>query len=405
MARKLYVVISLILVCAFFLGSYLLESVGVQYVSPGGSPIVKIHVYSYFSCFLFLVLLLKYGLGSILARSGRLVNYWFLSVSALVFTIAVALYRFGSSGVAYLVVTVLSALLVLPCIYHLDSGQKKKILSLFSFLLLCNSCVALVEFYLQATLIPVEFTILSYFRSTAFLANPLNNALVTATLASLLMRYSSIPSEVYFSIIVLALFSFGGRTALAVFLLTSFLLSFGSVRRFVVGGVSISKLKFAVLQLLFLVALVALVVLVSQSGIADRISNKLFLDASAQARFDLVFLLEQLTFGEWLLGASVELKDNVSFFLGVEIIENYFVAWIVEFGLLGALPMLLSIFPVLFYFFVCGDGVSRAAIVNFTVISLSNNALATKTPILLFLYVFLACHVLLVRCRDKSTGC
>jgi Sec-independent protein secretion pathway component TatC len=102
-------------------------------------------------------------------------------------------------------------------------------------------------------------------------------------------------------------------------------------------------------------------------------------------------LLEQLSFNEWLMGASDEIKDNLSFFIGIDIIENYIIAWIMSFGLLGAIPLLLSSFILPLRMVKSMSLNAKVTVLTFAIISISNNALATKTPALLLLSLTLVC--------------
>ena len=403
-SQKLYLIFVLVIFSAFVGGAYLLESIGIKYTSPGGSPIVKIHIFAYIAIGMFANTIINSDISSLVSRMRGFSVYWLVSFFSINFATLCALYRFGTSGIAYLVVTILAALVLIPYVYRLDDRHKLQLLKFSSLLLLCNSCIAIIEFALQKTIIPVEFTVFSYFRSTALLANPLNNSLITATLALLLIRYTTMPKVVYFSITVLALFSFGGRAGVAIFLLMTFLGTIGTIRQFISGGVAISKLRFAVLQILFVVVLSFLFYLVVQTNISDRISNKMFFDSSAQARFDIMLLLEQLSLYEWFFGATTDLKNNISFYLGIDIIENYFVAWVMDFGLFGAVPILISIFTPLIYFFINGDKTTRITIFIFMFISFSNNALATKTPVLVFLYTLIVCHSQLCQTKRNSSS-
>ena len=114
---------------------------------------------------------------------------------------------------------------------------------------------------LQRSVIPVEFSSFAYFRSPAFLNHPLNNALITVSLAPILMSRTKVPTLIYFSITLLALFAFGGRGAMALFIFGSAILSFDSLKKFFTVGVRVSRQRFALMQALFFVALISLVLI------------------------------------------------------------------------------------------------------------------------------------------------
>lgn len=391
-SRSKYLNMCTILTVAFFLGTYLIENIGIQYVSSGGNPLFKLHLYSYLIMLVFFISCLRYGTFNFFNKMDALKSHWILSLMAISICMIYTLIRFGTSGAAYQIVTIFTPILIIPYLFYLGEKDKVKILELLSWLLFINSCVALIEIAMKQTVIPVEFTILSYFRSTAFLANPLNNALITASLAPVLIRYTKVPAGIYFLITSLSLFAYGGRTALAVFLITSLLISIIGLRKFLTTGLVISKINLAIKQVQFLFINVILLYIITTTTIAERISNKLFVDDSAQARFDIFLLFEQLSFKEWIFGANASLIDNISFYLGIDIVENYFVSWILSLGLIGATLLFFSIYNLLLYFFRAGDLYSKVLIFNFSVVAFSNNALSSKTAVLLFVYVVLVCH-------------
>ena len=55
---------------AFFFGAYFLENLGISYVAEGGTPLFKIHIYSYLTILLFSILVITYDLKYIVGRMG-----------------------------------------------------------------------------------------------------------------------------------------------------------------------------------------------------------------------------------------------------------------------------------------------------------------------------------------------
>lgn len=70
----------LIILSAFLLGAFLLENMGIQYVSEGGSPILKIHVYSYLTMGIFALLILWVGLFNLIKPLNELKKAWWLAM-------------------------------------------------------------------------------------------------------------------------------------------------------------------------------------------------------------------------------------------------------------------------------------------------------------------------------------
>ena len=374
---------------AFFLSGYLLENLGISYVGEGGSPIHKIHLYSYIIIFLFSLLFIKFNPKFIILSMGPFFKVWLISLVFLLFVIFFGIAKFGTSGMAYIVNTFLSPILLLPIIFVISSEQKKRLIKYIAYLILLNCIVSIVEYALNIRLVDVEFSSFAFFRSSAFLTHPLNNALISIALLPYLMNKTFLPSILYFGLSVLALFAFGGRAALGVYLLIMFTISLPATYKFITKGVSMNKLTFSLLCLFSYFLFIAFVITVLETGIADRIISKLHMDGSASARVDVFYLLEQMSLNEWLFGATENLRSAIEVHLGISVIENYIIGWIFTFGLIGATPLMISFVYPLFFFFKEGNWTTKVSIIGFFIVAASNNSLTTKTPILLFLYTIL----------------
>lgn len=396
----LYYSFVLTILLSFFLGSYLLENLGVQYVSEGGSFAFKLHFYTYVIISCFFLHCLVCGRDKFIERLGGINSYWWCSFFAIILVIVLSVVMRGFSGVAYLVDSILVPILSIPLLIALSCDQKSRLVTLTGYLILFNSLLALLEYGVGRTLTNVEFLGFTHFRSTALLSHPLNNALITAVLAPLLLSKTMIHSFIYFSIVLLSLFAYGGRVAVAVFLLSMFILSLKSIGRFIKEGVVVDRKTFAILQFLVVFVFLALLGVGFLTEIGDRITSKLYLDNSARARMDVFNIFDYMAINEWFLGASESLRQNLEYITGIRIIENYLVGWIFTYGIVGTFFLLVSVFGLLIYSMKFGL-VARLSIFSFVMISISNNSLMTKTPVLLFLFTVLFC----LYDKPKSTGC
>lgn len=398
----IYKTMACVFILAFVLGGYVLENLGIQYVSEGGNPLLKIHVATYILIFSIILLTLKKGIRQPIANLERFQSSWLISMSCIVLVIIYGLVRFGTSGMAYLVDTMVAPLLAVYLLSQLNNQQKNKLLRLLAYLLFINAVLAIVEFMLGKTMVTVEFSSFSHFRSTAFLMHPLNNALITCSLALILMRYTCIPFLVYFAVITLALFAFGGRAATGVFIIGVFIIVVPQIPLFIAKGIKVSKMRFAILQALAFFVFIITVLIVTFTPIGARILSKLHVDPSAQARFDVFIILEQLSLREWFFGASKSLIDNIAFYIQIDVIENYIIGWIVSFGVICALLLILSCFKLPLKLCTMDNALlSRMVLIVFILVSLTNNALTSKTPALLFLTCVL---YLFYTTREKENG-
>ncbi|WP_300173198.1 VpsF family polysaccharide biosynthesis protein [uncultured Aliivibrio sp.] len=385
MMPKTYLICSSVIILAFLFGGYLLEDIGIQYVSEGGTPLLKIHLYSYIILLAIGLFTLKEGVREQINRLDTLATPWLFSVIMVSFVIVYGLFRYGTSGMAYIIDTFFTPLLFLLLLSRLNTDECKQLLSLIASLLLFNSILAILEFVSGTSIVNIEFSAFSYFRSTALLTHPLNNALITAGLTLLVFNKTRIPNVIYLSIILLAMFAFGGRAAIGILLLFSTVACIPYVFRFFSHGIEISKQRFAVMLCILYFAIIAVGFVLIESGITERIMNKLHVDESASARFDVFYLLEQLSPSEWLFGASANLQGAIELYIGISVIENFIIAWVFSFGLICTIPLLLVLITMFGSLTRQVGGLAFMAVPVFFLVSITNNSLTTKTPALLLM--------------------
>lgn len=373
---------------AFLLGHYTLESIGIQYVSDGGNPVFKIHLYSYMLLISVTLVILKLGANKVAVLLVPFGKAWLLSLFFFSIVVIYALMKFGISGLAYLIDTILVAIVCLVLVFRLDKELIDKTLVLLAWLVLFNSTLAIAEMLFQSRLLTTDYGLDEQFRSTALLNHPLNNALITASLTPLLYDKTRISPLVYLVVIFLALFAFGGRTALAVFSILNLFIVKKHVEGLFRAG-SINKISLFIISSIVLMATISLILI--NTSIGARVFGKLALEGSAQARLDLFVILRELSLSEWFFGARSQLTSNLDFYIGIGIIENYLIGWLMSYGAIIAFLLFLSSHALLFKAYVNGALNQKIAIISFVLISIANNSLAAKTPALLFLYVAVFC--------------
>ncbi|MBQ4834143.1 VpsF family polysaccharide biosynthesis protein [Pseudoalteromonas sp. MMG010] len=387
----------LVLFSAFILSAYLLENLGIQYVSEGGSAVIKIHFYSYLLMLLTAFICITRGINHSWLQLGGFRLVWLLSIISIAIVIVYGLIRFGTSGMAYLIDTIFVPLLLFFTLAQLNTNHKIKLLRFIAYMLLLNSVIAILEFAMGTTLMAVEFAHFSFFRSTALLNFPLNNALITAALTPILLNHTRLPALAYFAISFLALFAFGGRAALAIFIVGMLLFMLPEVVRFFSTGVKVTKVQFALIQGLFFFLIMGLVLILALTPIGARVLSKLYIDNSAQARFDVFTILDQLTVEEWLFGASQQLINNIAFYIDINVIENYIIGWVVSFGLLCTMLLMISCYSVAVNLAFKRGIKLFVPLLVFVSVSVTNNALTSKTPALLLLfssfYLYATCRI------------
>ncbi|ENM5739483.1 VpsF family polysaccharide biosynthesis protein [Vibrio mimicus] len=400
---NVYFSVMIALISSVIFGSYFLENLGIPYVSDGGSPLLKIHLYSYIILLSYFIVSIKFGMTWFNNKLGEYSHIWLISLSCLSFVIIYGYFRYGTSGMAYMVNTFLVSLMIIPLISILNHSQVDKILRLVSYLILINSIIAIFEFLTNSRIVEVEFKDFSYFRSSALLTHPLNNSLITVSLSLLLFNKTFLPGIVYILITLLALFSFGGRSALVIFVFVLFMYCFPKIWKFITSGVQANKKRVALFMLPGYFAILLFSIIIIHSGITERIMSNLYIDGSASARIDVFFLLEQLTVSEWIWGASHRLLESIELYIGINVIENYFIGWIFTFGLIGTIPLAMCVFLPLYYFSKNGDYSSKLSVLIFFLVGITNNSLTTKTPVLLLLFCVLYLKFIQVDNRESES--
>ncbi|MGR5318944.1 VpsF family polysaccharide biosynthesis protein [Vibrio sp. DNB22_19_1] len=388
MQRIIYRLLFISIVSSFFLGNYVLENIGVPYVSNGGSPIFKIHIYSYIIITCFIFILYSQGVNNILLQLGDMWRCWLLAMTSISTIIFYGMYRFGSSGMAYMVDTFLVPFLFFSLVMFLSRNERDKLVDLILYLFIINCIIAIVEYLAKISLVGAKFSSFSHFRSTALISHPLSNALFTAVISiSLFISYRSY-LPVLLCISTLSLFAFGGRGSMAAFLIGCLLLYLPFLFRILTGKVKVHRYKFSILLFFSYILVYLLAYILIESGITSRIIEKLYIDNSATARFDVFILLEEMSLLELILGASHDFLDNIFYISGVLVIENYFIDWIVKYGLIFAVFFSLAI-----YFFMLRASSNYTHYIMILVLwvaSITNNSLGTKTPILIYVFTLLA---------------
>lgn len=397
-----FLYISIFFACT--ISSYALENFGINYTSEGGNPLLKIHVYTYMLIAIFISVALKSGSKGILVPLGGIGPTWlFMSISVL-WLILYGLYRNGMSGMAYTLDTLLAPLLCIPLASRLSLKQCISLLKFVSLLLLINSCIALLEFFLKQRIWNVEFSSFGiFFRSSALMGHPLNNALILASLALLLSHHSRIGVVFYLTISGLALFAFGARASTAIFLSSILITLLWNSRTIKIKNSQINKIKIALIPV-FTIAIFGLSsYLLIATNIFDRIISNLTVDASAMTRIDVWSIIDAMSGNEILYGAGSELSMNISDVIGVSVIENYLIGWIFSFGLVGCGMLIISFAMLLLRLFTLSDFYGKICIASFFVASLGNNSLSSKTPALFLVLTVVILNIRLKHFTNKKS--
>jgi hypothetical protein len=385
---------------AFVFGSYALEVVGIQYVSEGGSFLFKFHFYTYILLMMALVLGLSKADFSIRGALGPLFTYWVFFTVSILWMIVYGWLKSGFAGLAFIVDTLLSPVIIFALVLCLSKNHNARLIIVITIFVFINSSTAILEYLFGDHLFAHTSASGDYFRSQAWLSHPLNNALIVSSVAPVLLSCRVINPVITFSIVFLALLAFGARSAFMVFLFVSSFALFISIRySYRSSGATLFQVVTYGVLLIFLPFV--LYYLIINFDIGGRVFQNIYIDSSAQTRLDVFYVFNFLSFHDFLFGVPRDFMDNINYFIGNEVVENFYIAWILGYGLIGAGPLILSFLLFLYRVFKFSNIYSRLSLISFFLISMTNNALSVKTPALLFLLVIIAANLSFFD-KDKS---
>ncbi|WP_154647991.1 VpsF family polysaccharide biosynthesis protein [Pedobacter arcticus] len=296
--------------------------------------------------------------------------------------------------------------LVIPCIIliFLRITDKKilfdfrKWIYIFFFL---NAGIAVIEKVFSRLLFLKDSPwFFDYFRSTALFGHPLNNALIMSVLTIILFLATK---ETYLKMGVLlagmlSIFCFGARGAL--------LGVFGAILlNIILNGLGFTKEPSRNIKsgLMYLASFaLILIVVISFTNLGDRIAGLAHVDESAEARVGSFDILQQVDLKDLMwTGVSLDKIDMLQYLSGVEIIENFYIEWLLNFGLVVTVVLIISLIMFLYNMMHnIGADIKFPILFTLIAVSSSNNSLATSTYVITILvmayYIFLDFRVLVL---------
>jgi hypothetical protein len=370
----------------FFVNANVLDTV-IKYSAEGGSIVEKIHpsTYGLVTVLLATLFSLRIELTAWELRTLR-------SLMVLVGVIGVMsafMWSIGHSGsTGYLIDSYVVACVAGALMLCFPPAWRESIGAALIIFIAISACVAVGEFALQKRLLPYAATELS-FRPTGLTEHPLILGLFNATAICFvpLTRWKPFAKVGVTIILLLGAFAAGARLASIVAAVCAFAAAFFSKWSSLPGAKS-----FQLKLLLFIgtaIAIPILLVIMTQVGLVDRFQQGL-LDDSAMARVNIYGVFGLVSWSDILFGADIgRIRTLALDYLDLEYIESSLVMFIFQFGLFGTIIFLLFLART---FTVMLSGSSRYAVIGacaFFIIASSNNALSTKTPIVLMIVLLI----------------
>lgn len=338
------------LLLLFLVSNMMLGAIGLEYETPGGSPLEKIHPASYVAALalaaLFLVRLDPIGtLDDIIASHPGLVV---MAIATLLLILQIVFVQ--RSPITMVFDTFFLPMVLLILLTRIRAAHVRALAILLHLVMTANAIIGLGEFAtgLRVTPLAVQGVELTWeWRSSALLGHPLANATLTG--AYLMMLFlgggRDLPGPLralFFAIQLPAMAVFGGRAALV------FLLVFGAVLAFrnavrVISGRRITLVGAATLTFV-LPAVAASVAALVVNGFFDRFIDRFFSDdGSADARVSMLALFHEIPFRDIVFGPDPEQVATIQRIEGMQFgIESFWIAMVFFYGLAAAIPFFIG---------------------------------------------------------------
>lgn len=273
--------------------------------------------------------------------------------------------------------------------YGLDNERLKRILLLF-FKLTCLVAVAEILighhlFDLDPVLMEVD-QCYNPIRATCFQGHALSNALIVDTIL-LFILFSDLETKkklAYLFMGLLATLSFGSRSSLLLWvgvIPIYMLFLFSNKRTSLIG-------KIGIVVSLAVICYGAFYLLVN-SQLGARIMEHAEYDTSAEIRVRSFEAFNYLTSEELWWGYPDEKYEYLKAMINVNAIENFYIIWILKFGIIITALLIFSMLHILYKSMASYSLYTKfIIIIAFLVVASTNNSMATGGP---FLSIFVLC--------------
>lgn len=367
-----------------------LFALGIAYDAPGGTPLAKLHPGSYLMLTAWFMALCSHGnpLGAALAqlRGQRALALYLAAMLAL---FGYALLRHGMGGAAYLIDTHLMAAVAVLVMQQLGPRRQRQTLMLMALVLVLNAALGIGEAALQARLLPLTIgghaeVPEDYFRASALMGHPLQNAQQTATLLPVLLLLP-LAAGMRCALVLwlgLALLAFGGRVSLLLaVLMYGGLFVAQAFKRLVEGRLNYRQVTGGAIGVLLAAA--AMVAVVVSTGLGERIFASLSWDNSASVRVRVWEVFGYMNDVQLIFGATADDIEVLYQHLGLdarfEAIENFWLLAWVQYGAVGFSLFAFGLGCALCFLWGQSFGVFRVALVLTLLVSSTTNSLTAKT--------------------------
>ncbi|ALJ00981.1 VpsF family polysaccharide biosynthesis protein [Rufibacter tibetensis] len=365
-----------LLVLFLFLGQNVLDVLHYPQSDPTSGPIFRLHPATYLLFGLWGVEFIKknsiYNIDSFTERA-------FGIVVLLVFIYSITL---GKSKANFFILdTLFAPVLLIHYLQDKPDEFKEKLLYWLKVFFIINCSLAIVERGLSTIILrPSVEAVFESFRSYALLGHPLNNSLVVGflTLFFVIISETTLKKFFFLGLGIMAIFAFGGRTALAGVLMAFPFLLYFDLKNY---GSEEAAGKFFNYLVLFLVMIALCVFVLVSTPFGERIfASSKFDDDSADVRTRVFDMFRHFTPSDLMWGIGEDKILAAMYLEKVDIIENFWIIWVFKYGyvLTGCLGVALFFF-LLSLFHHLDTPVKLILLFVIFLIASGNNSMATNT--------------------------
>ena len=361
---------------------------GIDYVRPGGSPLIKVHLGTYL--ILFAACLWVLGVGTkALGRHFHDHPSHLLFLSMMTLCMAHMVLNIGGDGALFVFVdTFICAGVVALLLTHASDDQRRVLAHVLLAVFVLNAIIAIGESVTHRTLVPrLDFPLddakvpIDDWRGMALNDSSLSGAMMTQMGVFLVLAMRTRWTALLLALLVFSLFSFGGRAALVVSIITLAMLLVGAIIR----GLALRRLTRGIVTWFIgtSLAVPVLIGLALATSIGDRaITHMMLNDDSAMAR-DLAWnILGLLDSDKILFGSSLQTVQDYINWLHVGEIENPWLDLFLTLGAVGSLYFLIGFVPFIVHLWRTGGLFGQLLVVTELIVASTSNSIGRKSPVL-----------------------
>ncbi len=384
--------------CFFLFSGMFLDAHGWPYSLVGSSLPFKIHPGSYFIFTAFAILLLSENPVTFFYRLAGTLPAHVVYMVAVLGLIAYTLARFGTAGASFMIDLHLVPVFVAILLARFPTRLMANLFLATILVMTLNAGIGIVEYMYHARLTPYlvdgKRVQEAYFRSTALLGHPLQNALITAVtmLALPAARDRRLMFTVCGIVMAVSLIAFGGRSALAVSLgLLAVSMPVWIVRRLARRDYSYQQFVGGIMAVTFLAGMA--VIAFTMLGQGTRVLSGLRWDESANTRIIGLRILDMVSPSDIVFGIGqqgiLERSERLSSYYGIIGLENSWLLLMLIFGVVGLIVFLTALLALLREVLVGAPAAGYLAALGYLIIASTNNTLAAKDSSLIQLIILL----------------